>query len=196
MATEDPAEPLAPLASAGDLGVYSGEEMGEGQADLLLLMASGVVRSYCGWRVAPQGVDTTSAWSSGQALMVPTLALASLQAVEVNGVAQVLDGWASDPSGLLWPPGGIYGWGGGQLAGGFGLAASRVRVTYLHGHQQVPGDVKAVALSVAARMLANPATETQESLGGYTVSHSTAGPAGLTPTERAILNRHRVYGRP
>jgi hypothetical protein len=69
-----------------------------------------------------------------------------------------------------------------------------VEVTYTHGYETVPADVKAVGLAVAARNYQNPNGVRSETIGAY--SYTNAGTdddvagAGLLASERAVLNRY------
>lgn len=72
-----------------------------------------------------------------------------------------------------------------------------VDVTYEHGYETVPEDIVALACQVVARSLGRtPDTTgvTQESIAGYSYSvgsAAAAGPAGLLPAEREVLDRYR-----
>jgi hypothetical protein len=67
-----------------------------------------------------------------------------------------------------------------------------VTVTYTHGYAAVPGDVLAVVLTLAGRVLTNPADLRQESVGSASVTYSaeTIG-ASLAPADRDLLARYR-----
>ncbi|WP_432068228.1 hypothetical protein [Streptomyces sp. C10-9-1] len=91
---------------------------------------------------------------------------------------------------------------GGQLvpADRWQLVRDRVRlstdqpvtVTYTHGYTTVPGDVLAVVLTLAGRVLSNPTDLRQESVGSVSVTYSaeTIG-ASLAPADRDLLARYR-----
>jgi len=70
--------------------------------------------------------------------------------------------------------------------------APRVRVTWTHGYSEVPGDVKAVVLSAATRVLTNPLDIRQESVGSISMTYAseTIG-ASLSPADRDLLARYR-----
>ncbi|MFJ4794021.1 hypothetical protein [Kitasatospora purpeofusca] len=67
-----------------------------------------------------------------------------------------------------------------------------VEVTYEHGYTEVPGDVRAVVLTAAARVLNNPSDLRQETAGGVSVTYAaeTIG-ASLSPADRDLLARYR-----
>ncbi|MER5862200.1 hypothetical protein [Kitasatospora sp. NPDC002040] len=65
-------------------------------------------------------------------------------------------------------------------------------VTYTSGHGSVPGDVLAIVLTLAGRIITNPADLRQETAGGVSVTYAaeTIG-ASLAPVERDQLARYR-----
>ncbi|WP_050511106.1 hypothetical protein [Streptomyces sp. NRRL S-475] len=67
-----------------------------------------------------------------------------------------------------------------------------VKVTYTHGYSEVPGDVKAVALSAATRVLTNPLDIRQEAVGSISMTYAaeTIG-ASLSPADKDLLARYR-----
>lgn len=67
-----------------------------------------------------------------------------------------------------------------------------VKVTYTHGYSAIPGDVKAVVLSAATRVLTNPLDIRQESVGSVSVTYAaeTIG-ASLSPADKDLLARYR-----
>jgi hypothetical protein len=68
-----------------------------------------------------------------------------------------------------------------------------VLVTYTHGYTTVPLVVKAVALSVAARLLSNPEGVTQTMVGDVSAMYASSGTGpALTDRERALLAPFRV----
>lgn len=77
-------------------------------------------------------------------------------------------------------------WEASSYGGGMAL------VRYSHGYREIPPDLRAVAVGLAVRTLHQPTESLPETLDAYTNPASTAGPAGLTDAERAILRRYRV----
>ncbi|MFD7584197.1 hypothetical protein ACFV84_01990 [Kitasatospora sp. NPDC059811] len=71
-------------------------------------------------------------------------------------------------------------------------ATSLVEVVYEHGYTEVPGDVRAVVLTAASRVLNNPSDLRQETAGGVSVTYAaeTIG-ASLSPADRDLLARYR-----
>lgn len=67
-----------------------------------------------------------------------------------------------------------------------------VTVTYTHGYAAVPGDVLALVLTLAGRVLINTSDLRQESVGSVSVTYSaeTIG-ASLAPADRDLLARYR-----
>lgn len=67
-----------------------------------------------------------------------------------------------------------------------------VTVTFTHGYAEVPGDVAAVALSAAQRILSNPNDLRQETVGAVSVTYAaeTIG-ASLSQVDKDLLGRYR-----
>ncbi|MFJ9318801.1 hypothetical protein [Streptomyces globisporus] len=71
-------------------------------------------------------------------------------------------------------------------------ACAPVSVTFTHGYAQVPGDVLAVALTAAQRVIGNPNDLRQETVGSVSVTYAaeTIG-ASLSPADKDLLARYR-----
>lgn len=67
-----------------------------------------------------------------------------------------------------------------------------VSVTFTHGYASVPGDVLAVVLTAASRVLTNPSDLRQETVGSMSVTYAseTVG-ASLAPADKDLLARYR-----
>jgi hypothetical protein len=67
-----------------------------------------------------------------------------------------------------------------------------VSVTFTHGYAETPGDVKAVVLSAASRVLNNPSDIRQEAVGSLSVTYAaeTIG-ASLAQADKDLLARYR-----
>ncbi|MFF7408704.1 hypothetical protein [Streptomyces lydicus] len=67
-----------------------------------------------------------------------------------------------------------------------------VSVTFTHGYASVPGDVVAVVLTAAQRVLTNPNDLRQETVGSVSVTYAaeTIG-ASLSPADRDLLKDYR-----
>lgn len=67
-----------------------------------------------------------------------------------------------------------------------------VSVTFTHGYASVPGDVLAVVLTAAQRVLGNPRDLRQETVGSISVTYAaeTIG-ASLAPADKDLLGRYR-----
>ncbi|MFE1126801.1 hypothetical protein ACFW6R_09105 [Streptomyces albidoflavus] len=70
--------------------------------------------------------------------------------------------------------------------------AEAIRVTFTHGYSKVPGDVLAVALTAAQRVVSNPRDYRQETVGAISVTYAaeTIG-ASLSQADRDLLARYR-----
>lgn len=74
----------------------------------------------------------------------------------------------------------------------FVVGCGPVSVTFTHGYEEVPGDVLAVVLTAAQRVLTNPNDLRQETVGSVSVTYSaeTIG-ASLSQADKDLLARYR-----
>ena len=166
---------VAPLITSLDLPRLDPEDASEAAVD-----ASGLVRGYTGWHIAPTAPEVFTLYGSGSAyLSLPTLYLVSVTSVVADGV--------DITSEATWGPNGRMWWGGTAWPTGYGS----VVVTATHGYPTVPADVRAVAKAVARRLVANPSLHRQEAVAGYSATFD----GMLLGEERYRLARYRLPGR-
>lgn len=192
MATEE--QVIARLKRRALPKVLTDEEAAEA-----LDQAMGSVRGYCGWHVWPSREVTETIDGRGGD-MVP---VASLMVTDVTVVETRTPG---DMSADAWSA--ATGWdfseGGWLLASGCWPDGPRtIRATYTSGHDEVPDDIAAVLVGLAARTEKMPAGVSSESAGGESISYATYGTSTdsgqggmLTTAERAILDRYSLENRP
>lgn len=77
-------------------------------------------------------------------------------------------------------------WGGPQVP---------ITVTYTHGYEVIPEDIKAVCLSLAGRLYDNPSGAVAETIGSYSYRNGAEGSGMLTDFERSICRRYRPVVR-
>lgn len=168
-------------------------------SDMALVMASGVVRAYCGWELSQEtDVATTVDSDGGPFVFVPTLHLTAVSAVLLNG---------TDHTGAAWPTLAATDWDwrtNGQVTWlkdrcGWPYGGQRVTVTYSSGYADadMPDGIKAVVATVAERIAQSSAIQSQlENVGGIqtnrTYSQAVTAGAGLTPIEQSVLDRYRI----
>lgn len=177
-----------PFITPQDLVDYLGRG---GTADAGMLIATDAACDICrtvAERQFNQGTTTYTLDGTGtDALLLPELPVSSVSAVTVAGTAvtdYVLNGngilfrrgtvTSTCPSTLSWPEG-----------------RQNVTVTAVHGYSDddLPRDVRVVALSIAARLVTQ-GVAVEESIGAVRVKY--AGPAtDLTSGEKMILRKYR-----
>jgi hypothetical protein len=72
-----------------------------------------------------------------------------------------------------------------------------VFITYTHGYDQIPDDIRSACLQMASRGLAGPPPGVrQESIGSYSVTYDTGAASRLGATEIDLISRYRrrAYG--
>lgn len=148
-----------------------------------LLQAQAVVRSYCGWHIAPlrEDVELTLDGTGTQVLLLPTMHL-----VEVASVTD--DGNAVDLADIQW-------WANGVVFNATRWTCERgaITINITHGYDPVPPDVQAVVQALATRAVANTQGLTSKTVGPF--SETYAQPATgqvLLDAERAVLSRYRL----
>lgn len=188
---------LPPLATAADLATRLGRTFTpeeEARAQALLDDASGVVRAYL--RLDVSRLTTTDTFTVRAAdrqyleapfearrgqVMLPQRPIVEVSEVAVNGTPT--DDWQLDDNRLL-------------LRSAPWTGRSTVRVTYTHGWDPVPGDIKAIVMQAANRALVNPEQIRSENVGGESTTYliPTTGEALgvlLSRTEQRVLDRYR-----
>lgn len=79
---------------------------------------------------------------------------------------------------------------------------AKVNVTYTHGYYAIPDDVVGVVCQIVGRALGTPSTDaglTSETIAGYAYTQGAAagaGPFGMLPDEKRILDRYRTLVGP
>jgi hypothetical protein len=155
--------PYPPLADPNDPDWASFQAQ---DPDYFLKVAGARIRTYCGWRIYPNGTDTKDKLrvrTNGR-ILLPTLYLTDVASVTIQtGVDMEVtldpDMYEWFPTGYIQPIGLGTGWWWGSYSGyyygpdtpaylpwlNFGYAT----VTFSHGYPAVPDDVKAVAYELA-----------------------------------------------
>lgn len=166
-----------------------GVEVSEATARLNLALASGAVRSHCGWqlsrgRVEGKRLRLVAGW--GGVLWLPTQHLVSVDALAVDGrPALAPTAYAYDEDGRV------------ELAG-IWWGARRAVVSYTEGYTDDSYElaaIKGVVLSAAARLCENPTAERSYTIGAEAVVAAGAGEdviSLLAKGERLQLEPYRL----
>jgi hypothetical protein len=150
-----------PFATSDELGAYLGETLAGArlaQAEVFLEMASAGIRSWTRQDIELVTDDLivlpgTYDWE----IELPQRPVVEVSAVTVGGVTVAPAGYRLVGESLQ------------RLVGGW---TGTVAVTYTHGYEDIPRDIWAATLRLAAQMLENPQGYTQEGIGTYSVSYS------------------------
>lgn len=208
------------LGQPYELGFYVQRPVDFDSAGLALQNASGVVRAFCRWPIAPEYTETLTLDSEGgTVLQLPCLAVTAVASVIVDGMPITDFTWSADgmiqrlyaaPS--AFPPFDLpinYGPidlnpannGYPAASGGFPAGFRRVTVTYTGGYATAPDEIRAVVLSAAARQYLNPLGVMQARAGGLDVQYpnarsgpksGTVGGLMLSDDEERICGRYRI----
>jgi len=183
------------LASPDELAVLLEDEpIGADQAALFLKIASGEVRAYTGNLFDLVEDDVVILNGTGtRVLLLPEApvsdvgevleAVGRTNALALGGPLTTSPSWEWDDDGVIE-----------RIDGGVFTRRRRFyQVTYSHGFEVVPDEVKGIVLSLASRSLLNPEGVRQETLGrySYTLAGAAAG-VGLHETELRTLDAYFV----
>lgn len=167
---------LPPLATVDDLAAHMQVDPGTlpASAGATLDQVSAIVRTEA--RNLFKRRTTTlkrRSWSGDGYITLPLRPVVSVDAVTRDGVPVEHD-WDEETERL-------------RVSG-----CAPVSVTFTHGYAEVPGDVVAVVLTAAQRVLTNPNDLRQESVGSVSVTYAaeTIG-ASLSPADKDLLGRYR-----
>ncbi|THV27937.1 hypothetical protein [Glycomyces paridis] len=169
---------MASLAGVDDWSKYTSAPV-PGNAEHLLNAASGVIRTYVEWSISREIiVDARIDAPGGTLLMLPTLLLVDVAAIAVDAVAVTDFDWSE--AGMV------------ERAVGWPRGFRRLTVSYTHGYETVPDEVKSYTVAVASAAAASVAGKVQESIGDWSATYATVervfGSMGKT-----ILNRYRRF---
>lgn len=173
-----------PLATPDDLASYQ-----SGNEQSLLDQATALVRSYCGWHVAPSLAETITVDGSGSMF----LSLPSLHVISITSVTEA--GTLLDAGSYEWSVQGQL-WRSTPWAGAY----RSVVVELVHGYDEAPV-LTAVVMAVVSRAQKSPAGEVRVQVGPFSETYSQSGfnQAGglvLLDAEKAVLDRYRLPSRP
>jgi hypothetical protein len=189
---------LPPLATVADLAALLGRTFTpeqELQAQALLDQASSVIRAYV--RLDITQATTTDTFTMrradpllhgcGGAVTLPQRPVVDIASVSIDGVAT--QDWWQDGNDLLLHS---RTWGRVPAA----HRPPQVTVTYTHGWDPVPGDIQAIALQAANRVIVNPSGIRSETVGGESVTYLIPAVGEylgvlLSRTEQKVLDRYR-----
>lgn len=182
------------LSTVDEFGFFLGVTFTDAQAEraqLLLELASGAIQRFTRQTIELVEDDVAvlhGTWKAG--LVLPQVPVVSVSTVEldIEGVLTEDTDWSFDGQRTLWRgvvPTGTAGrsWGGDT---------QKITVTYTHGWEEIPAEIRAVCLQIAARSYRNPGGVSAESVGQYSVTYgSGAQGISLTPDEKAMLRSLR-----
>lgn len=143
--------------------------------------AEGLVRSYCGWHIAPSRMDTYRvAGVRDRVVILPSLYVTSVVSVTADGTVLNADSYDCTEAGVL------------TLAG-YSWACNVLEVVFTHGYDTAPAEVTAAVQSLAQRATDNPTGLKSWARGPFSESYSdsTAGSGDLSG-----LNRYKLPPRP
>ncbi len=154
-----------------------------------LLQAEAVVRSYCGWHIAPARTeDITVDGEGGTVQVLPSLHVTEVTAVVDDDATVDADDYTTRTYGVLERHYGNWG-------------QRKIVVSLTHGYTEAPAEVAGIVQSVAQRAVQNPGSLVRTQDGPFSDTYSQTGfnqslPLALLDAEKAILDRYKLPPRP
>lgn len=170
------------LITVVELEAFMGRDFSVGveetQAEAIIDMVTSMVESYTGTSFTPVVDDVITIQADGQGIVElyskPVTTVTSVK--DING--QEVTDWDFDGMATIYN---LY-------------PLQVVDITYSHGYQEVPSDIKAVALGASSRIMYNPSGLRQETVGAISVTYpgvgGEAGTINLSRLEREVLDKY------
>jgi hypothetical protein len=178
---------LPPLATAAELNAVAQTTVDATAADIALASASAIIRRWTRQTITKVADDVATLRVIDECeLVLPQRPVVSVSQVKVNSL--VLQDWVLSGDRLL-RTGGWRRLPGTTTYPDPGL----VEVTYTHGWDEVPDDVRAVCLDLATMSVTNPAGLRSVAIDDYsrTFAAETLGTGTLSAAHREILRDYR-----
>lgn len=180
------------LAEVNELAAYLSAEFDgalSAQAQLLLDIATAEIQGYTGQLleyVEDDEITIDAPVGSDMPAFLPELPVIGVSAVELDGIAA--EDFTFYTHGLLYRTNAAW-WSDASTA------RQKLVVTYSHGYEDIPADLKGVCLSLAGRLLEGKSGFTVDTEGNPANASTTtrAGAIGtFTDEERAVMDRYRI----
>jgi hypothetical protein len=185
----------APFVSRQDLSDYLGRNVNSDEGALIAVDAAcEIVRTYAE-QTFNQGTDTITMDGTGtDALLLPELPVSAAGTVTVGGTLAGTADYKLNGGGVLFRVSNPDATGWQNCAGSLTWPTGRqnIEVTYDHGYadDDLPRDVRVVALMIASRLLVQ-GVASSEGIQGDTITYATPA-TDLTEGEKAILRKYKV----
>lgn len=161
-----------------------------------LMQAEAIVRSFCGWHIAPVRTEVATFTAYEDSLILPTLRLVDVvRIVDCDGVIIDPAHYTAESYGVVRrAPRGYFPANVSRFTTEWSWAQrwGDLTVTFRHGYETPPFDVSGVVRGLALRIKNNPTGLDMQTRGPFSEKYST----DLFATEREILNRYRLPARP
>jgi hypothetical protein len=184
----------APLADIGDLEAALGHPVDPTVGNAALVNASGLIRAWCGWHISREVAKTFTVDGSGTVVLgLPTMYLAAVAEVRLDGVLLALDTVDAEGGYNFSANGHLYRW------AGWPRHPRAVAAVVDHGYDPVPDAITAVTVALSMRAIENPVGVRQEAVGTVIQQfHNPREVAGdqLNALNAAVLGPFRLPMQP
>lgn len=172
------------LVEPDALASYLQRDLDRASAEQALDLASDTIRDYCRWNLSRETVTWTLDGTGTSILTLPTLHLVDVTFVTIDGEL-IERGTGADTATYTWSAGGIL-----CRTAGWPRRNRCIEVDAVHGHDPIPGAIRAAVLTLAARMMTDPEGLLSKTVGA--VSRTFEPRDVLTTLELARVDRHRL----
>lgn len=170
------------LVTLEELEAFMGRdftEAEEAQAEAIIEAVSSVIEGETGCSFTLQQDDMIRVQADGYGII-------DLLSAPVHDVLELVDIRTGDE---------VNNWYWDGMLAVVGLDPEQsVLLTYTHGYETTPGDIKAVAMGMSSRIMYNPSGLRQETVGAISVTYpgigGEAGTINFSNLERKILNKY------
>lgn len=162
-----------------DLTAYS-----EGDPQTHIEAATQAVRDYCGWHIAPSQEDVQVIVPTGSS----SIFLRSLHVTAIDTITSVGTTFVADED-YVWTADGTL-----TRATGWRIL-DPVTVTFTHGYDEFPANVRQVIVALAQRSIDNPSGRIQTTAPGtYADVFATVGAIPMTDQDKDNLAAYKLPG--
>jgi hypothetical protein len=188
-----------PLASSSDVIVDGYDPT---QVDKALSWATSVIEGYCNRTFGLVTDDTVTVTPHHGQGLLPQYPVVSVSAVAgymldmstgAYGWVPITNFWCDNDTGTLYNTTGLAGvvWTGGPS---WPWLPASLRVTYTHGYDPIPSDLRDVCARLALRYLQNPGAMVERRVGDMEARFSGSAGALFDQFDLAVLNTYSNVG--
>lgn len=170
------------LVTPEEFAGYVQSDLDRYTAELALSAASGLVRSYCRWRISEETATLVADGTGTDLLSLPTLRLTDVTAVRIDGELLDASAWSFSRNGQVRYVDGIW-----------PRRFRAIEVDCTHGYAVTPDEIRAVVFALGARYYVNPQGLRSKTVGAVSRTFVLESMRGdLTEIETVLIAGYRL----